>query len=108
MSLTRRQVAVGLPAGAALVTMAGAAQAAGSAETFRALADAEWAWRLEQFADDEDSRREVRSSLPDVGPEAQAGRLARWRDVQNQLSSFDPASFSAEDRINFEVYKGQI
>jgi uncharacterized protein (DUF885 family) len=94
--------------GAALITTAGAGHAAGSADTFRALADAEWKWRQEQFADDEDTRRGVRASLPDVGPEAQAARLARWRDVQAQLASFDPASFSPADRINFEVYKGQI
>jgi len=108
VSLTRRELAAGLPAGAALIAAAGAAHAAGSVEQFRALADAEWTWRLQQFADDEDSRRGVQASLPDVGPEAQAARLARWRDVQVQLASFDPASFSPAERINFEVYKGQI
>ncbi len=107
MSLTRRELAAVLPIAAALAA-ATPALAAGTAADFLALADAEWAWRLAQFGEDEDGSRKIPDFLPDVGADAQAQRLARWREVKAQLAAFDPATFNLENQTNFQVYKAQI
>ncbi len=82
--------------------------AAGTAQDFLAIANEEWTWRQKEFGDDEDGRRGVAASLPDVGAEAQAARLARWREVKARLAGFDPSAFDPENQINFQVYKAQI
>ena len=107
MSLTRRELAAGFTAGAALAAAA-PALAAGSAADFLALANAEWAWRLAQAGENEDERQGVSPVVEDVGPAAQAARLARWRDTQARLKAFDVASFDSEARVNFEVYSAQV
>ncbi|HWW59677.1 MAG TPA: DUF885 family protein [Sphingopyxis sp.] len=75
---------------------------------FEALSSAEYQWRQTQQAPDEDSAKGAPRQLPDVGPAAQAERLQRWTRTAEALEAIDPAKLSAEQHVNYIVYKQQI
>ena len=78
---------------------------------FRAIYTAEWAWREQEFGNpgDEDGEPGVDlPRLPDVGPEAQQRRLAKWDAVLAQLRGIDPAVLSPAERVNYAVYLPQV
>ncbi|UIJ47451.1 DUF885 family protein [Sphingomonas cannabina] len=77
-------------------------------EAFKAIYTAEYDWRLKQSGPSEDGPKDKQPSLPDVGPEAQAARLARWEAVEKQLAGVDVNRLSPANRVNFAVYKAQI
>ena len=80
---------------------------AGADARFKALYTSEYAWRQRQMAQGEDNPTAA-ARLPDVGPAAQAERLARWTDVSRQLAAIAPASLSSANRVNYAVYAQQI
>ncbi len=108
--VTRRVFAGHIPAAAALLAAAApaAARAATTTATFESIYKTEWAWREAQFPDDEDPRKPIPATLPDVSAAAQARQLDYWRGVQTRLKSVDPASLSATDKVNYTVYVAQI
>lgn len=73
----------------------------------KAIIDSEYTWRVAQQGPGEDNPA-AKGGLPDVGPAAQAARLARWTAVSRQLAAIDPARLSPKGRIDYLVYKGQI
>ncbi|TKS55056.1 DUF885 family protein [Luteimonas yindakuii] len=76
---------------------------------FEAIYTAEWAWRQAEFGrGEDDAGTEVRRGLPDVRPQAQAARLARWEQALAELDTIDADALSAENRINLAVYRPQI
>ena len=75
---------------------------------FRALYTAEWKWREEQFADDEDSQKPIANYLPKVDPAAQDARLKYWEDVLTRLDAIARAELSPAQQINYDVYRPQI
>jgi uncharacterized protein (DUF885 family) len=78
---------------------------------FRAIWQKEWAWREAEFgipADEDDEGGIDLPRMPDVGPEAQARRLAVWDGVLRQLEGIDPATLSPADRIDYAVYRSQV
>ncbi|PJJ96682.1 DUF885 domain-containing protein [Lysobacteraceae bacterium NML91-0213] len=76
---------------------------------FEAIYTAEWAWRQAEFGRGEDGTgSETRRGLPDVGPQAQAARLARWEEVLAELDAIDTDALSAENRINLAIYRPQV
>jgi uncharacterized protein (DUF885 family) len=75
---------------------------------FQALYTAEWKWRQDQFADDEDSQKPIAAYLPKVDPAAQAVRLQYWEDVLKKLDGIARAELSPEQQINYDVYRPQI
>ena len=82
---------------------------AGSADKrFEAIANDEYAWRLKQSGPSEDGPKSEALRLPDVGPEIQAARLARWTTVSKQLADLPVAKLSKVNQVNYAVYKGQI
>lgn len=107
-----------------VLALALASRAAGAAETaaasgattaadaaFRAIYEAEWKWRELEFgnAGDEDGEPEIDlPRLPDIGPEAQARRLAKWDAVLAQLRAIDPAKLSPAERVDYAVYLPQV
>lgn len=104
-----------VPAGAEAV-QAATAKAASSSGTakpskadaaFEAIYTSEWEWRKNASEPDEDASPE-KLALPDIGPEAQAEKLARWEEVEKQLAAIDQSALSRANRINFAVYKNQI
>ena len=76
-------------------------------ERLTALYEAEYAWRTQQGAPNEDSP-EANFRLPDVGPRAQAEKLRRWTDTLAALDAIRPADLSPGQRVNYAVYRGQV
>ncbi len=68
----------------------------------------EWDWRQEQFADNEDSQRGVQDHLPKVDAATQDLRLRYWEVVARKLDRIDRKQLSAEEQINYDVYRPQI
>ncbi len=107
--VTRRLFSGAAPVAALAAAAApGAARAATAAETFKAIHTAEWAWREAEFPNDEDPRKPIPATLPDVSAAAQGRRLAYWREVRARLNAIDPAGLNAESRIDYAVYVAQI
>jgi len=77
-------------------------------ERLRALYTAEWAWRREQFADDENASRPVSDHLPRVDEAAQQARLAHWEQVRRELAVIPRAQLSPKEQLNYDVYLPQI
>jgi uncharacterized protein (DUF885 family) len=98
-----------LMAGAlAMVSAPATAQAQSPDERFKALYTAEYEWRQHEQSPDGDSPEGVRFRLPDVGPAAQAAKLARWLEVSRQLETIQLGDLSAGARVDYAVYKEQI
>jgi uncharacterized protein (DUF885 family) len=74
----------------------------------KAIYTREWKWREDQFADDEDSQRGVMDHLPKMDAASQEARLAYWNDVMHQLDGIPRAQLSADEQVNYDVYKPQI
>ena len=86
----------------------GATQAATADGRLQAVYAAEWKWRVEQFADNEDSQRPIADHLPKVDPASQEARLRHWEDVLHELDAIPRAELSDRERINYDVYYPQI
>lgn len=90
----------------------GAPARAGQADDqFKAVYTKEWSWRQQQFGgyDDEDSSSNAQAArLPEVGAKAQAARLAYWNDVLRQLDAIPLQELSAENQVNYAVYRPQV
>jgi uncharacterized protein (DUF885 family) len=94
---------------AALSVMPGAEAAPAPADArFRALYTAEWTWREDQFADDEDSQKPVVDHLPRVDAASQAARLLHWQKVMSELDTIARTDLSPDEQENYDVYKPQI
>ncbi|WP_312367221.1 DUF885 family protein [Stenotrophomonas sp.] len=79
-------------------------------DQFKAIYEKEWAWRQTGGGEaSEDSDAPASSTrLPDVGAAAQQARLKVWDDVLAQLKAIDPAKLSAENQVNYAIYKYQV
>jgi len=75
---------------------------------FEALYTAEWKWRQEQFADDEDSQKPISNHLPKVDPASQQTRLEYWQQVLRKLDDIPRAELSAEHQLNYDIYRPQL
>jgi uncharacterized protein (DUF885 family) len=68
----------------------------------------EWAWREAELADDEEGEKPVVDHLPRVDPASQARRLAYWLDVMRELDVIPRGNLSADEQVNYDVYRPQI
>ncbi|HEY2398963.1 MAG TPA: DUF885 family protein [Steroidobacteraceae bacterium] len=75
---------------------------------FEALYTAEWKWRQEQFADDEDAQKPISNHLPKVDPAAEEARLKYWEDVLAKLDTIPREALSAEHQVNYDIYRPQL
>jgi uncharacterized protein (DUF885 family) len=78
---------------------------------FDALYKSEWAWRVEQFPGIEDEDQQAGKyddRLPRVDAATQAKQLTYWDAVLRKLAAISAPELSAENRINYAVYKPQI
>jgi len=78
---------------------------------FETLYKTEWAWRLEQFPgldDDDNQAGKYDDRLPRVDAATQAKQLAYWQEVLRQLAAIPFGELSAENRVNYAVYKPQL
>jgi uncharacterized protein (DUF885 family) len=91
---------------AAIVAAAPFPAAAQSADArLKALYDAEWAWRAQEFGRDPDGDREGSDRMPRVDPSSQARRAAYWNNALAELNKIPMAQLSPEERINAEVFR---
>lgn len=75
---------------------------------FRAIYTAEWTWREDQFADDENGQKPIVDHLPKVDPATQKQRLAYWEDVRAKVKAIPRAALSPDEQVNYDVYLPQI
>jgi len=103
------RLALSLVALAAMALMSAAeARPATPDQRFRALYEREWAWREEQFADNENDTKPITDHLPKVDPVSQAARLAYWEKVMAELNTIPRDKLSPAEQENYDVYKPQI
>jgi uncharacterized protein (DUF885 family) len=87
----------------------GAAAPGTSADArFRDVYTAEWTWRKDQFAEDEDAQRRVQDHLPKVDAASQAARLRMWQEVLKKLDAIPRGELSPAEQINYDIYRPQI
>ncbi len=75
---------------------------------FRAVYAAEWSWRREQLAAEEDSTAPVADRLPKVDPATQEARRVYWEETLAKVNALDRASLSAEAQVNYDIYRAQL
>jgi uncharacterized protein (DUF885 family) len=74
----------------------------------KALYSTEWTWRQQQVPDDEDSQKPIDDHLPTVTPAAEEMRLHYWENVLQKLEDINRSSLSAQEQLNYDVYRPQI
>ncbi len=80
-------------------------------DRFKTLYTREWTWRQAQYSGlDEDADRgaAVRDRLPRVDAATQAERVRYWREVLKDLKAIPVAELSAEDQVNYAIYRAQV
>ena len=94
---------------ASLVVAALAAQASDVDKRFRAIYTQEWAWRTGQVGILSSGEvQPTRGRLDDVDAASQQRRLDKWQAVLGQLDALDPQQLSADEQINYAIYRAQI
>lgn len=73
----------------------------------RALYEADWAWSLREYEQEEDGQggTQPTARLPRVDPESQQRRAAHWRQSMAALDRIPVAALSEDERINAEVFR---
>ncbi len=74
----------------------------------QALYSAEWKWREDQFPDEEDAAKPVQDHFPKMDAAAQEARLKYWQDVLAKLKDIPHAELSADEQLNYDIYRPQI
>src|ERR1043166_3750450 len=74
----------------------------------RAVYNAEWKWRLDQFPGLEGATKPVPDRLPKEDPATQETRLDYWQDVLRRLDQISRGELSAEERINYYIFRAEI
>ena len=81
-------------------------------KAFVTLYQDEWEWRVQQAPswgeDSDNSKRPPSRQLADVGPQAQAKRLAYLDGVLRKLDGIDAGKLSPANQVNLAVYRPQI
>jgi len=93
----------------AMLALAGAAHAQGAADArFKALYTREWAWRMNEFPERQRGDAPIPDREPKMDPASQVRRLTYWQGVRTELAAIPEAQLSAENQVNYEVYRDQI
>lgn len=86
-----------------------AEERADARERFRAIADAEWTWRMAELGTEFYWTAEsVDDFLPQVDDEAWLARGRRWADVLAEVEAIDPDSLDDRTRVDRAVYVDQL
>jgi len=75
---------------------------------FRAIYEAEWRWRKEQFPGGEDRTEPVADHLPKVDPASQEQRRRYWEDTLHKVEAVPRASLSPGEQLNYDIYRAQL
>jgi len=75
----------------------------------RAIYNAEEVWRKAQRgASDEDHPEKILAELPQVDAATQEAQLKHWQGVLQQLDGIHALGLSADELVNYEVFRAQI
>lgn len=77
-------------------------------QTFHHIWSAEWKWRQEQLADDEDGQLPIMDHLPRVDADSQTKRLQYWEGVLRKLDALNRTRLSPPEQLNLDIYRAQI
>lgn len=84
-------------------------QASDADQTFKSIYQAEWAWRQgKPLPDGQTSPPPDNARLDSVDAESQKQRLDYWQTVMDKLDDLDVDALSAENQVNYKVYRRQI
>ncbi|MBS0361612.1 MAG: DUF885 family protein [Proteobacteria bacterium] len=75
---------------------------------FRAIYEAEWAWRKTEFPGERGENAAINPKLGKVDAASQQRRLAHWQDVVRQVDAISEKDLSPPEQVNYEVYRDQI
>ena len=78
---------------------------------FEKIYKADEVWRRAQrgsVSEEEEKKRLPPSHLEQVDAATQAKALAHWQSILSDLAKVDPGKLSAEERLNYQVYRAQI
>ncbi|HXA39018.1 MAG TPA: DUF885 family protein [Phenylobacterium sp.] len=75
---------------------------------FQAIYKAEWTWRKIEFPGERGDAAAIADRLGKVDAASQARRLAYWQGVLHQLDGIAEKDLSADEAVNYEVYRDQI
>jgi len=75
---------------------------------FRAIYEAEWRWRKEQFPGGEDRTEPVADHLPRVDAASQEQRRQFWEDTLHKVDAVPRASLSPGEQLNYDIYRAQL
>ncbi|HUJ45853.1 MAG TPA: DUF885 family protein [Rhizomicrobium sp.] len=104
----RSIVCVFVLAGAIAMISPAGAKTSSADEQLRAIYTQEWAWRKEQFPDEEDPGKPVADHLPKVDAATQDMRLKYWEGVLHKLDGINRAQLSQDEQTNYDVYRPEI
>ena len=77
-------------------------------ERFRAIYEAEWRWRKEQFPGGEDDQKPLADHLPRVDPVSQQERRAYWEETLGKVNALARAALSPAEQVNYDIYRLQL
>ncbi len=75
---------------------------------FRAIYQAEWAWRQTQWPNDDDATQPVQAHLPRADSTTEGVRRTYLEGVLRQLDAIPRDRLSPAERINYDVYRPEI
>ena len=103
-------VAIAVLVGASLILAAGPVEAkpGGGDAKFQAIYKTEWTWREVEFPGTERGEAPLPDHHAKVDAASQLRRLAYWQDVRAHLDGIAEADLSADEAVNYEVYKDQL
>lgn len=84
------------------------AETPGADTRLRSIYSDEWKWRVEQFPGLEGPDKPVPDHLSREDPATQAMRLHHWEEVLHQLDAIPRAELSAEEQVNYDVFRPEI
>ncbi|MGO9803116.1 MAG: DUF885 domain-containing protein [Steroidobacteraceae bacterium] len=77
-------------------------------DRFRAIYEAEWRWRKQQWPGGEDRTEPVADHLPKEDPATQQQRRAYWEDTLRKVTAIPRADLSADSQVNYDIYRAQL
>ena len=77
-------------------------------ERLRGIYTGEWKWRVEQFPGLEGVTKPVPDHLSKEDVATQEMRLRHWEDVLHQLDAIPRSELSAEEQLNYDVFRPEI
>ena len=86
------------------------AEQGGADERLQALYEADWAWSLREYEqqDDGEGGVEPTARLPRIDPESQRRRAAHWRETLAALGRIPVDQLSEAERINAAVFRTNL